>query len=75
MTATQAAYAEGYWLGIERGEKDMHDALGNQHDQLAFYREMCQRDVHGANVRAWYLGCARGYREVVRTLRNGRWGT
>ncbi len=71
--------AENYQAGCAEGERfaerDLHDGLGNHHDQEGYFRAMGEKDVHGANNRAWYLGCARGYRAVIRSLKDGRWGS
>lgn len=66
-------YAEGYSLGVLWGEADMSAGLGVTHDEISRLQDESQSEQRWA--RAFYLGALRGYRSVVRTLRDGRWGT
>ena len=65
-------YAEGQTLGAQWAEQDLRDSMPTA-DEIARLREEAASDQRWA--RAFYLGALRGYREVTRTLRNGRWGT
>ena len=74
MTALHAEeYAEGYALGAQWAEQDLRDGLGLMPDEMERLGEEAETGSRWA--RAFYLGALRGYREVTRTLRDGRWGT
>lgn len=66
-------YSEGFSLGVSYAEADIAAGLGTQHDELERLRE--EATTPQPHLRAFYLGALRGYRSVVRTLRDGRWGT
>jgi hypothetical protein len=67
------AYAHGLDEGYAWGETDAPMGLGTVSEYLRAARE----DVNEAlshEGRAFSLGFLRGYRDAVRTLRDGRWG-
>lgn len=71
---TAQAYAEGFFDGEYLGERELAEGLGNHHGELAQVQEYA-RNALTRETRAYELGWLRGYRESVRTLRAGRWGT
>jgi hypothetical protein len=73
-TPVEQNYAHGFDEGRAWAEQDVPLGLGVITNWLIQARE----DANNASARwarAYYLGYLRGYREVVRTLNNGRWGT
>lgn len=71
-TRTAQEFAHGVDDGRLWAEQD-RDALATSYWLETFRAEAV--NAIGRNGRAYYLGVMRGYRETVRTLRNGRWGT
>lgn len=67
-------YAHGRSEGYAQGEVDMADGLGVATLRINDMTERMQTTT-SRRLRAFMLGYLRGYREVVRTLMNGRWGT
>jgi hypothetical protein len=70
--ARKTNYAEGMSYGVQWAEQDLRNSMPTA-DEIARLREEAASDQRWA--RAFYLGALRGYREVTRTLRDGRWGT
>ena len=73
-TRIEQEYAHGLDEGHADGARDLESVLGLTHDVLWAARTDV-RVAWNREERAFRLGFLRGYREVVRTLRNGRWGT
>lgn len=72
MTAIREDYADGYSHGVEWGEQDRADGQASAY-WLSEFR--VESRVGSVWSRAFYLGALRGYRSIVRTLQQGRWGT
>lgn len=70
---SEADYRDGEAYGVEWGEQDMRDGLGTTSEWLETFRQESRAGTQWS--RAFYLGVLRGYRSIVRTLRDGRWGT
>ncbi len=66
-------YAHGRDEGRAWGERLLHDGRAITHDALESERRATE--TAPKDQRAYHLGWLRGFREAVRTLRNGRWGT
>ena len=73
-TPVEQNYAHGRDEGYAWGEQDLPLGLGVVTQWLI----QARADVDTAmtrEARAFALGYLRGYREAVRTLKEGRWGT
>jgi hypothetical protein len=72
----QRDYADGYGFGVQWAEQDARDGGGLSTDWLQTFAEDAEtfRGI-SRGLRAFYLGAMRGYREVSRSLLQGRWGT
>ena len=64
-------YGRGYSEGTRWAEADLRDHIPAS-DTIEMCRAEATTDQRWA--RAFYLGALRGYREVTRTLKGGRWG-
>ncbi len=74
MTTTiDIAYAEGYHDGVTFAEYDVEQGLGVTSNEIVRARDEAQAAMSAAR-RARWLGFARGYREIVRSLKAERWG-
>lgn len=71
---TEVNYAHGFDEGQAWGETDRVLGLGTVTKWLGECRENYEAST-SIEARAYYLGYMRGYRDAVRTLNNGRWGT
>lgn len=69
---TQREYERGLHDGAAWAAEDRASSTPTG-ETLVMLREESRTDQRWA--RAFYLGALRGYRETVRTLRDGRWGT
>ena len=65
-------YAEGMDYGHQWAAQDVRDSIPAA-DELARLQE--ETRTESRKLRAFYLGALRGYRQVRRTLRDGRYGT
>lgn len=73
-TPVEQNYAHGLDEGRAWGEQDIPLGLGTITGWLTEAR--ANVDTAGTReARAYYLGYLRGYRDIVRTLKGGRWGT
>lgn len=70
------SYAHGLSLGAEYAEADLKDGAtcGSEADDLRAEAREARSD-ESRSWAAFKLGIVRGYRDSVRTLRSGRWGT
>jgi len=73
-TPVEQNYAHGRNEGYSQGESDMESGLSITTLRVNDLRERSET-TRSRSIRAFSLGYLRGYREAVRTLRNGRWGT
>ena len=73
-SAVEQNYAHGFDEGRAWGEQDMELGLGTITNWLIEARANLE-SASTRGARAYYLGYLRGYRDTVRTLHNGRWGT
>lgn len=74
ISPVEWSYAYGRDEGYAWGEQDLEHGLGT----ITHWLIEARANVQTANTResrAYALGYLRGYREAVRTLKNGRWGT
>ena len=69
-TKLEQEYAHGLDEGRAQAEEDL--ASGYVHHETS---DTTAVESESRSQRAWALGYLRGYREIVRTLRDGRWGT
>ena len=76
-THTQQNYRAGVELGREFAQADLAAYAATGTHALELRAEASEALRYGSSRRwaAFKLGIARGYRETIRTLRNGRWGT
>jgi hypothetical protein len=72
---TEHLYREGLSLGHEYAQADRADRLPLASAAETLLAEAREAREDSATWRAFRLGIARGYRDAVRTLRGGRWGT
>lgn len=75
MNPTDDHYRAGVSLGYLFAEADRHEhaSFGAEENELRHDADMARED--SPSWRAFKLGIVRGYRQSVRTLRGGRWGT
>jgi hypothetical protein len=73
-TPVEQSYAHGFDEGRAWAEQDVPLGLGTITYWLIENRENANTAAT-RGARAYFLGYLRGYREIVRTLNNGRWGT
>lgn len=73
-TPVEQFYAHGRDEGYSQGESDLESGLSVTTLRINDLRERSET-TSSRNIRAFALGYLRGYREAVRTLSNGRWGT
>lgn len=67
-----AEYSEGHDYGTQWATQDVANSIPSS-AELARLRE--ETRTESRRLRAFYLGALRGYRQIVRTERAGRWGT
>jgi hypothetical protein len=73
--STHDEYREGLALGARYAEADRAQSFPGGTGALEVRAEAEEARDGTRQWRAFKLGIARGYRDAVRTLRWGRWGT